>query len=70
MAAISLTELIAQAKDKMDLHIITLDAEKAFDVVNHPIMLQTLYQKDYVSMESDRRPVRWNERKSDVAGNS
>ena len=48
MAAVSLTELISQAKDdKMDLHIIiTLDAVKALDVVNHPIMLQTLYQKN------------------------
>ena len=47
MSAVSLTERIAQGKDdKMDLHIITLDTEKAFGVVNHPIMLQTFYQKD------------------------
>ena len=47
MAAVSLTEIIAQAKDqKTDLYVVTLDAEKAFDVVNHPIMLQTLHNKN------------------------
>ena len=47
MAAVSLTELISQAKDdKMDLNIIILDAKKAFDVVNRQFVLRTLYQKN------------------------
>ena len=45
MASLLLTEAILEAKStKKPLHIISLDARKAFDVVDHTILKQKLFQ--------------------------
>ncbi len=44
MAALCLTEALAEASTLgKELKIATLDVQKAFDVVNHKILLQSLY---------------------------
>jgi hypothetical protein len=44
MAALCVTEAIAQVTAKDPLIIITLDVEKAFDTVDHKILLEKLYR--------------------------
>ena len=45
-AAIALTEILAEAKDNAEeLHIAFMDTSKAFDVVHHSGMLNSLYQQ-------------------------
>ena len=45
-AAIALTEILAEAKDNaQELHIAFMDTSKAFDVVHHNGMLNSLYQQ-------------------------
>ena len=46
MAALCLTEVLADAKSNgHNLLVATLDTQKAFDVVSHPIMLRELWRK-------------------------
>ena len=46
MATVCFTEAIACSnKEGTDLYVATLDTEKAFDVVSHPILLVELYNK-------------------------
>ena len=43
-AALILSECINEAKDRRDqLYVATLDVQKAFDVVNHELLLRKLY---------------------------
>lgn len=44
-SALIVTECINEAKDeRRPLHLVTIDAQKAFDVVDHDILLTKLYE--------------------------
>jgi hypothetical protein len=44
MAALIVSEVILQAKQqKSNLYLVTLDSQKAFDVVHHMLLLEKLY---------------------------
>ena len=70
MAALIVSEVILQAKQqKSNLYLVTLDSQKAFDVVHHFLLLEKLYyevppeiwkviQDLYSDMSSQ---VKWNE---------
>ncbi len=46
MASLVVREAICDAKEaKKEVYIMTLDAKKAFDVVSHPILINTLFQE-------------------------
>ena len=58
MPTVSLTDLISQAKDdKMGLHVIALDAEKAFHAMNNPIMLRVFQSCSKLPSQSYSRSI-------------